>query len=73
MRLPCSINIKCYGSSKITEYTEYQGPVMPNWACKYLAEIVKNNANKGGLMLWHKWEKHSFTTRLTNRFVLNFV
>ncbi len=63
---------KCYGSIVAKEPYEYTGPVMPLWATHYLASIVSENTKKGGLMLWYKWEKHNFLTRLANKLVLTF-
>jgi hypothetical protein len=61
--------IKCYGSSIYSEIPEYQGPKMPSWAEKHLASIAFANSKNGGLLLWHKWEKHHFTSRLVNKII----
>ena len=63
---------KCYGSVLVKEPYRYTGPEIPEWAGNHLASIVGNYSQKGGLMLWYKWEKHNFLTRLANRLVLNF-
>ncbi len=52
---------KCYGTRLSEAEVQYGGPPMPDWAQAYLLQIVKENETKGGLMLWHKWEKYSFT------------
>lgn len=65
--------VKCYGSSRLQKTPEYIGPDMPSWASSHLTTIIGENTEKGGLMYWHKWEKHSFATRIANKFVTNFT
>lgn len=59
--------VKCYGSFLYAEMPEYQGPKVPQWAGKHLAAIAYDNSKLGGLLLWHKWEKHHFTSRFVNK------
>jgi hypothetical protein len=58
---------KCYGSSVFQQLPGYTGPKVPHWAESYLATIAFDNSRYGGLLLWHKWEKHHFTSRLVNK------
>lgn len=59
--------LKCYGSAVVKGAPAYAGPTLPVWAGTHLAEIVRRNSAKGGLLLWHKWEKHNFTSAAVNR------
>ncbi|MBL4906738.1 MAG: hypothetical protein JKX94_04740 [Sneathiella sp.] len=65
--------VKCYGASTRKVSADYAGPEMPEWASAHLLSIVSENTAKGGLMYWHKWEKHSFATRIANKFVTKFT
>lgn len=60
---------KCYGSSIYQEKSDYFGPQIPEWASAYLAAIVQSNTSKGGLLLWHKWEKHNYTSMVVNKII----
>ncbi|MBE7171679.1 MAG: hypothetical protein INR73_13895 [Williamsia sp.] len=59
--------VKCYGSLLHPDTPEYKGPKLPDWAGKHLASITHSSSKQGGLLLWHKWEKHHFTSRLVNK------
>jgi Tetrapyrrole (Corrin/Porphyrin) Methylases len=59
--------VKCYGSSIFQQPPKYNGPKVPGWAEGHLAAIAHDNSKRGGLLLWHKWEKHHFTSRLVNK------
>jgi Tetrapyrrole (Corrin/Porphyrin) Methylases len=59
--------VKCYGSSVFSQAPQYNGPKVPVWAQGHLAAIAHDNTKRGGLLLWHKWEKHHFTSRLVNK------
>jgi hypothetical protein len=61
--------LKCYGSSLFDQTPSYKGPKLPDWAEKHLAAIAHMNSERGGLLLWHKWEKHHFTSRLVNKVI----
>jgi len=37
------------------------------WAWARLASVARAHRPAGGLFLWHKWEKHSFTSAVVNR------
>jgi len=59
--------VKCYGSSVYHDIPDYCGPKLPAWAEKHLTSIAFDNSKRGGLLLWHKWEKHHFTSRFLNK------
>jgi hypothetical protein len=61
--------LKCYGSSLFDQTPSYKGPKVPEWAKKHLAAIAHTNSERGGLLLWHKWEKHHFTSKLVNKVI----
>ena len=65
--------VKCYGSSLYHAAPEYQGPTIPQWAGKHLASIAFANSKQGGLLLWHKWEKHHFTSRIVNKTIASLA
>ncbi len=65
--------VKCYGSFLYTSTPMYQGPKVPQWAGEYLATIAYVNSKRGGLLLWHKWEKHHFTSRFVNKTIANLA
>lgn len=62
-------DVKCYGSSVYHHTPKYQGPPLPPWAGGHLASIVQANSKRGGLLLWHKWEKHHFTSKVVNKII----
>ncbi|AWF80534.1 hypothetical protein BTJ40_06765 [Microbulbifer sp. A4B17] len=65
---------QCYGSSISDNPSSYTGPfTIATWARPYLASIAQENSKKGGLMLWHKWEKHNFTSKVVNKYVANLI
>ncbi len=64
---------KCYGSILMKDMPKYTGPSIPEWAQKHLVQIAYSNSDKGGLLLWHKWEKSSYTSMVVNRFVSNLT
>jgi hypothetical protein len=58
----------CYGARiESRDAHDYQGPALPAWAATHLVSIVRHHAPTGGLMLWHRWEKHAFTSAVVNR------
>jgi hypothetical protein len=59
--------VKCYGSLVHHHAPEYGGPKVPAWAEKHLTSIAYDNSKRGGLLLWHKWEKHHFTSKFVNK------
>lgn len=63
--------LNCYGSMVYEENLPYSGPKIEEWAKDYLAQIVLKSCNKGGLLLWHKWEKHNFTSMVVNKYISN--
>ncbi|MBE7174025.1 MAG: hypothetical protein INR73_25855 [Williamsia sp.] len=62
-------SVKCYGSSVYAHTPAYGGPQLPAWAGTHLSAIVQENSRRGGLLLWHKWEKHHFTSRVVNKII----
>jgi len=60
---------QCYGSSTVAENALYSGPKMPAWAAAHIAGIVRGNSARGGLLLWHKWEKQNYTSMVVNKLV----
>ncbi|ABC29919.1 conserved hypothetical protein [Hahella chejuensis KCTC 2396] len=63
----------CYGSSIVQTPPAYCGPSLPDWAAGYVADIVYRNSSKGGLLLWHKWEKFNLTTLIVNRYLTHLL
>lgn len=59
--------VSCYGAALYQQRPQYNGPKVPHWAEDHLAAIAYNNSKHGGLLLWHKWEKHHFTSRVVNK------
>jgi len=59
--------VKCYGSSVYQNLPIYSGPKVPAWAEKHLTSIAYTNSKRGGLLLWHKWEKHHYTSKFVNK------
>jgi Tetrapyrrole (Corrin/Porphyrin) Methylases len=59
--------VTCYGSAVYDQRPAYRGPKVPLWAEDHLATIAHDNCKRGGLLLWHKWEKHHFTSRVVNK------
>jgi hypothetical protein len=59
--------VKCYGSLVYHHIPDYCGPKVPAWAQKHLTLIAYDNSKRGGLLLWHKWEKHHFTSKFVNK------
>jgi hypothetical protein len=64
---------QCYGSSVSPEAPAYAGPSVPAWAAPHLVTITYENSSKGGLMFWHKWEKHNFTSMVVNKYIANLI
>ncbi|WP_222931354.1 hypothetical protein, partial [Xanthovirga aplysinae] len=64
---------KCYGSMELNKKPKYHGPEIPEWAEDFLISIVYDNNKKGGLLLWHKWEKQNFTSRVVNVFISKMI
>jgi hypothetical protein len=66
---------KCYGSSIIGEdMLIYEGPRnIGAWAEPYLIAIIRENSERGGLMLWHKWEKANYTSQVVNQHISNLI
>lgn len=64
---------KCYGAGLPEGKFTYVGPELPEWAASHLVDIVTNHASRGGLLLWHKWEKHHFTARVVNKYLLRIL
>ena len=64
---------QCYGSQVPTETSDYTGPPIADWAEPHLVAIAYENSSRGGLMLWHKWEKHHFTNRAVNKYIANLM
>lgn len=62
-----SQTVTCYGSAVYQNRPAYSGPKVPDWAEEHLAAIAHDNSKRGGLLLWHKWEKHHFTSRVVNK------
>ncbi|UTW64090.1 hypothetical protein KFE98_08110 [bacterium SCSIO 12741] len=58
-----------YGAKKIHEDPSYQGPDIPDWAAEHLRAIAWENLEKGGLFLWHKWEKQHLISQVVNRII----
>lgn len=44
---------------------------IPDWAWSYLYNICLQNTSKGGLLLWQKWAKYHFISRVINQLVYN--
>ncbi|MBU6953464.1 SAM-dependent methyltransferase [Hahella sp. HN01] len=63
----------CYGSSTSATTPDYCGPTLPDWAARHLADIAHHNSPKGGLLLWHKWEKFNLTTFIVNRYLTHLL
>lgn len=61
--------LKCYGSKQLYFAPNYTGPDIPGWAEKYFSDILFQNAGKGGLMLWQKWEKQYFNAKVVNKYL----
>lgn len=59
--------VSCYGAAIYQNPPAYSGPNVPHWAKMHLAHIAYDNSKRGGLLLWHKWEKHHFTSRVVNK------
>ncbi|WP_170565727.1 SAM-dependent methyltransferase [Ruegeria atlantica] len=60
--------VKCYGA-RVQDTFDYHGPEIADWAARHLTQIVEANQKTGGLLFWHKWEKHNFTSQVTNKIV----
>ena len=61
----------CYGSALETsnQSADLSGSTVPGWLLETLRRICADAQPKGGLLLWHKWEKHALTSHAINRVV----
>lgn len=64
---------QCYGSIIPSAELAYGGPPIPDWASDALIKIVTTHADQGGLLLWHKWEKYHYTSKIVNKYLLNIL
>ena len=64
---------KCYGTRLADGNAQYGGPPLPEWAQAHLVDITEANQDKGGLMLWHKWEKFNFTHLAVAKYLSSLI
>lgn len=57
----------CYGARITEEDAPYGGPPLPEATQAHLVRIARDNQARGGLLLWHKWEKATFTNLAVTR------
>lgn len=55
--------LSCYGARLLDGELKYGGPSLADDKADILARIAADSLDKGGLMLWHKWEKAELTYR----------
>jgi hypothetical protein len=55
--------VHCYGARLLTEAPAPERLPLPDWALEQLARVASAALPRGGLLLWHKWEKSAFTHR----------
>ena len=66
--------VTCFGS-RLADNTSSLGPVplLPAKAQESLEAIVASARHTGGLLLWHKWEKASFTNLTVSKYLAGLV
>lgn len=62
--------LKCHGARRLP--APHAGAVLPvpEWAARQLAAIAGGYLERGGLQLWHRWEKSSFGNTVLNSLLL---
>ncbi|MEM9824165.1 MAG: SAM-dependent methyltransferase, partial [Bacteroidota bacterium] len=62
---------KCHGAMPVvsTDKMRWEHPefALPDFAWQHLLKICQKASEKGGLLLWHKWEKYRYTHLVTHR------
>lgn len=64
---------KCYGAQVFESRPAYSGPAVPQWAEAALATMAYENGPKGGLLLWHKWEKQNYVCTVVNKYISDLI
>lgn len=61
--------IKCHGARRQPGQPAGSGLPLPPWALRQVGNVAASYLERGGLQLWHRWEKASFTNSILNTLV----
>jgi hypothetical protein len=65
--------VTCFGAALDEGRALEPVPLLPAKAHDHLADVVRGSRHTGGLLLWPKWEKFSFTSLTVTRHLAGLV